>query len=98
MAGLQSTKARGEAVDERTKKLIAVGASVGANCHPCLEYHIGKALELGIECSEIAEAVEAAKAVRGGAAASMDKLALKLLGDGTPGQPAEGRKSSCCCS
>ncbi|MHB9097907.1 MAG: sigma-70 family RNA polymerase sigma factor [Syntrophales bacterium] len=32
-------------MDERTKKLIAVGASVGANCHPCLEYHVGRALE-----------------------------------------------------
>jgi AhpD family alkylhydroperoxidase len=85
-------------VDERTRKLIAVGASVGANCHPCLEYHIGKARELGIECSEIMEAVEAAKAVRGGAAASMDKLALKLLSDGAPGRSIESRESSCCCS
>jgi AhpD family alkylhydroperoxidase len=85
-------------MDERTKKLIAVGASVGANCHPCLEYHIGKARELGIECNEIMEAVEAGKTVRGGAAASMDKLALKLLREGAPGRSAESRESSCCCS
>jgi len=85
-------------MDERTKKLIAVGASVGANCHPCLEYHIGKARELGIECSEIAEAVEAAKAVRGGAAASMDKLALALLNNETHRPSGESRESSCCCS
>lgn len=85
-------------MDERTKKLIAVGASVGANCHPCLEYHIGKARESGIECREIREAVETARAVRGGAAASMDKLALKLLGDGAPGGSAESRESSCCCT
>ena len=85
-------------MDERTKKLIAVGASVGANCHPCLEYHVGKARELGIQCSEIMEAVETAKAVRGGAAASMDKLSLKLLGGGAPGPSAEGLKASCCCS
>ena len=85
-------------MNEQTKRLIAVGASVGANCHPCLEYHIGKARELGIECSEIMEAVEAAKAVRGGAAASMDKLALKLLSNGAPGRSAESQESSCCCS
>ncbi len=84
-------------MDERTKKLIAVGASVGANCHPCLEYHVGKAQEFGIERSEILEAVEAGKAVRGGAAAGIDRLTLKLLGDGTPGRSAEGRESSCCC-
>ncbi len=85
-------------MDERTKKLIAVGASVGANCHPCLEYHVGKARELGIPYSEIREAVEAAKAVRGGAAASMDKLAVKLLGDGAPAHPVASREAPCCCS
>ena len=85
-------------MDERTKKLITVGASVGANCHPCLEYHVGKARELGIPCSEIREAVEAAKAVRGGAAASMDKLALKLLDDGAPAQSVATREAPCCCS
>jgi AhpD family alkylhydroperoxidase len=84
-------------MDERTKKLIAVGASVGANCHPCLEYHVAKAREMGIEGAEIREAVEVAKAVRGGAAASMDKLALKLLGGGASGRSAAGRESSCCC-
>lgn len=85
-------------MDERTKKLIAVGASVGANCHPCLEYNVGKAQEFGIERSEIAEAVEVGKAVRGGAAAGIDRLALKLLGDGAPGRSVESCESSCCCS
>ena len=59
-------------MDDRTKKLIAVGASVGANCHPCLEYTIGKALEAEIGRDEIMEAVDVAKAVRQGAASSMD--------------------------
>ena len=83
-------------MDERAKRLITVAASVGANCHPCLEYHIGKAQELGIECGEIREAAETGKAVRGGAAASMDKLILKLLRGEMSGQSAEGRESSCC--
>jgi AhpD family alkylhydroperoxidase len=58
------------------KRLLAVAASLGANCHPYLAFHVGKALELGIERSEIMEAVDQAKAVRKGAAASMDALAL----------------------
>jgi len=33
-------------IDERMKELIAIGASITANCQPCLEYHAGKALEL----------------------------------------------------
>ena len=85
-------------MDDRTKKLIAVGVSVGANCHPCLEYHIGKALELGIDRNEIKEAVEVGKAVRGGATSSMDILALKLLGDDLTQPACNGREASCCCS
>lgn len=84
-------------MDEKVKKLIAVGASVGANCHPCLEYHVGKALEFGIEKNEIREAVNVAKKVRGGATASMDKLALSLLADAPSEQSCAGRESSCCC-
>jgi len=85
-------------MDDRTKKLIAVGASIGANCHPCLEYHVGKALESGIDKGEIMEAIDVAKAVRGGATASMDKLALKLLSNKLYPQSCESRESNCCCS
>jgi AhpD family alkylhydroperoxidase len=85
-------------MDERTKMLIAIGACVGANCHPCLEYHVGKATESGLSHTEIAAAIETAKAVRRGAAASMDKLATNLLNDGSPRQACESRESSCCCS
>ncbi len=85
-------------VDETTKRLVAVGASVGANCHPCLEYHIGRAREAGIGAAEIRAAVEVARAVRGGATAGIDLLATKLLGDGAPGQAEESSEPCCCCS
>ncbi len=83
---------------ERTRKLIAVGASVGANCHPCLEYHVGRALEGGIDRNEIMAAVEVAKVVRKGATAGMDKLALTLLGNDQPQQSCNSQAASCCCS
>jgi AhpD family alkylhydroperoxidase len=59
-------------------ELIAVGASVAANCQPCLEYNVGKALEYGADSQQIAEAIEVGKRVRQGAAVKMDKLALNL--------------------
>jgi len=65
-------------LDNRIKELIAVGASVTANCQPCLEYHVGKALENEADGQEIAEAVEVGKMVRKGAASKMDKFALSL--------------------
>ena len=33
-------------LDDRTKLLIAVDASVTASCEPCLEHHLGKARTL----------------------------------------------------
>jgi len=67
-------------LDDRTKKLIAVGASVACNCHPCIEYHLGRAQSMGIETALIEEAIDAGKAVRAGAASSMDRLAARLTG------------------
>ena len=83
-------------MNDHIKQLIAVGASVGANCHTCLEYTVGKALEAGIDRDEIMEAVNIAKGVRQGAASSMDKLALKLIRDTLPLTPLDAEKCSCC--
>jgi AhpD family alkylhydroperoxidase len=67
-------------LDSRVKELIALGTSVGANCHPCLNFHVGQARELGIGEDEISEAIDVGKMVRKGAGANMDKLATELLG------------------
>ena len=67
-------------LDENTKELIAIGASVSANCHPCVKYHIAKAREMKIDEAEIQQAVEVGKMVRKGAAGQMDEL-LKELSD-----------------
>jgi AhpD family alkylhydroperoxidase len=85
-------------MDERMKRLIAIGASIGANCHPCVEFHINKALDLGIGKGEILEAVDQAKAVRKGAAASMDAFVLKLLDKEATSGCGTQQKSSCGCS
>lgn len=66
-------------LDNRIRELIAVGTSVGANCHSCLEWHVDKARAQGIPDDEIAEAIEAGKMVRKGAQGKMDKLAVDLL-------------------
>ena len=61
-------------LNERTKELIAVGASVSANCHPCVKDHTAKAREMKIDEAEIQQAVDVGKMVRKGAAGQMDKL------------------------
>lgn len=61
-------------LDDRIRELIAIGASISANCQPCLEYHAGKALENGATEKEISEAIEIGKIVRSGAALKMDRF------------------------
>lgn len=67
------------ALDNRTKELIAVGASITANCQPCLQYHASEASKSGVDEQAIMEAIEVGKMVRRGAASKMDKFASGLI-------------------
>lgn len=66
-------------LNENIKELIAIGASVSANCHPCVKYHVAKAREVKIDESEIQQAIDVGKMVRKGAAGQMDELLKELL-------------------
>ena len=65
-------------LDAKMKELIAIGASVACNCHPCVKFHIGKAKELNIKPELINQAIEVGKMVRKGAAGQMDNLLTEL--------------------
>jgi AhpD family alkylhydroperoxidase len=65
-------------LEERIMRLIAVGASVSANCQSCLQGNIDKARENGCDETEIAEAIWVGKMVRRGAASKMDTFAANL--------------------
>jgi AhpD family alkylhydroperoxidase len=67
-------------LEVRIKELVAIGASVTANCQPCLRYHVDKAAEDGVDSLEIAEAIQIGKLVRKGAAHKMDQL-ISVLQD-----------------
>ena len=77
-------------LDERTKELVAVGASIVANCQPCLEYHTAKARELGATTEDILAAVAVGQQVRRGAAAKMDRFAAGHVTGETVHIPAAG--------
>jgi len=61
-------------LDAKTKELIAVGASVACNCHPCVKFHTDKAKELNIEPELVRQAIEVGKMVHEGAASQMNEL------------------------
>jgi len=65
-------------LDNRILALIAVGASISANCQPCLERNVKTALKCGAEVSQICEAIDIGKRVRQGAAIKMDAFITSL--------------------
>lgn len=83
-------------LDARTMRLIAVGASISANCQPCLQTNVTKALNSGADEQEIAEAIEVGKRVRIGAASKMDKFVSELIRS-VPSSAA-GANDECGCS
>lgn len=66
-------------MNESVKELIAIGASVGSHCQPCLEHHLQAAIELGVPEEEIREAVEIGHRVEKGAMAAMKKFSAAAV-------------------
>ena len=79
-----------EAINEKTQELIALGASIAAQCQPCLKHHVAKARELGLGDEEIQQAIEIGRMVKltaGSAFREYEKQATA--------QPQAGEKSCC---
>jgi len=60
-------------MDEKTRELIAIGASVSAHCQPCLAWHLAKAKEFGVIEEDIRAATELGFMVARGAESAMRK-------------------------
>jgi AhpD family alkylhydroperoxidase len=76
-------------LDARTGSLVAVGASVTANCQPCLEINTARAARHGAGPEEVADAVEIGRKVRAGAAAKLDAFAAGLSATAPAVKPTE---------
>ncbi len=77
-------------LDNQILALIAVGASVTANCQPCLEHNTATATKCGANPDQIAEAVRIGRLVREGAASKLDKLVASLGYAAAPIKASEG--------
>jgi AhpD family alkylhydroperoxidase len=53
------------------KELVAVGASVGAGCHPCVDHHLQAGAKAGLEGEQMLAAVTSAERVTAEAAVSI---------------------------
>jgi AhpD family alkylhydroperoxidase len=83
---------------------VALGAAIGANCEPCLKYHVAAALKVGITLPDIAKAVAMAAKVKETPARAILKLAEQLTQTGgenagiSCAAPAPGATAGCGCS
>ncbi len=62
-------------------ELIAIGASIGANCQPCLKTHLRLAREYGATEEEIKEAINVALTVRMNSTKGIDKAIEEIQGN-----------------
>ncbi|MDD4870961.1 MAG: carboxymuconolactone decarboxylase family protein [Kiritimatiellae bacterium] len=69
-----------QAMSDKMKELIAIGASVSAHCQPCLTYHVSKAKDLGVDTNQIRTAIEVGQMVEKGSMSAMREFAKSVLG------------------
>ncbi len=84
-------------MDEKTKELIAIGASAAVNCHPCLRYHLEICDKLEIGRDDIVAAAEVGMMVNRGAANKTRAFTAELLGEPTAGHAGNGAATAGCC-
>ncbi|GBG55926.1 hypothetical protein SDC9_158707 [bioreactor metagenome] len=84
-------------LNNQTKALISIGASIGANCQPCLQYHVAHAKEIGISEQEIQVAIRVGQMVRKGAASKMDQYVIALQENTSISPQSEGNDCMCGC-
>lgn len=53
-----------EGLSTAERELVALGAALGSNCVPCIEYHIPEARKAGLSDRQIGEAIRLADKVR----------------------------------
>ena len=61
------------------EELIAIGASIGAGCHPCLEYHLSEASKAGLAQSDLLQALADAECVKRSAYDELSVRGRELL-------------------
>jgi 4-carboxymuconolactone decarboxylase len=73
----------------REIELIAIGAAIGSNCIPCVEYHIGAGRQIGISDDEIRAAIALADKVRRAPARKVLEAAKAVI-ERQPVPPEDG--------
>ena len=77
------------------RELVALGAAMGSNCVPCIEYHIPEARKTGLTDAQIQDAIRLADRVRQVPARKVLDAALRMLPEKSAGAQAEHDAPGC---
>lgn len=77
------------------RELVALGAALGSNCVPCIEYHIPEARKAGLSDRQISEAIQLADKVRQVPARKVLGAALGMLPAAKAGTDTEQSSPGC---
>ncbi|MCL5027385.1 MAG: carboxymuconolactone decarboxylase family protein [Bacteroidetes bacterium] len=66
-------------LEPKIAELIAIGASIGGNCLPCLRFHFAEAIKNGCTIQEIEEAIKLGKMVKERPINDIYKIAEDLI-------------------
>lgn len=81
-------------LNPKEKELVALGAAMGSNCVPCVEYHIPEARKAGLTDVQITEAIHLADRVRQVPAKKVLDVAMQLTGE-APVDLSTAERSPC---
>ncbi|MBI4290959.1 MAG: carboxymuconolactone decarboxylase family protein [Betaproteobacteria bacterium] len=81
----------------RDRELVALGAAMGSNCVPCVEYHIPASRKAGLTDPEIQAAILHADKIRQVPARKTLQAALAMLPSAAGDAPRPGTGEDCGC-
>jgi AhpD family alkylhydroperoxidase len=67
-------------LSESDKEFVAVGAAIGAGCHPCTQHHTQAALKAGLSFEQVLWAIDEAQAVRARGGVAVGNVGRRILG------------------
>lgn len=85
-------------LSNRDLELVALGAAMGSNCVPCVEYHISAARQAGLTDPEIQATIEHADKIRQVPARKTLQAALRMLPAAAGATDVVGAADGCGCA
>ena len=76
-AAMGKAAKKSDALDEKTKELIALGIAISTRCDPCIAYHMKALVRLKTSREDLCEALEMISYMGGGPSISYSAKALE---------------------